>query len=139
MEVWTQHEETMEWGSYPVEHVEVVSDSDRCLVRFDDSEIVCSLTHKFYCNGEWVEAQDVEPGMVFSDHEVLALEPYPAGDVVLITVSDAHTYLTEGVLSHNKSPRPTPPVLSRHATSAATGYPAAATCCAAAYTATTAG
>ena len=100
----------MEWGSYPVEHVEIVSDSDRCLVRFDDSEIVCSLTHKFYCNGEWVEAQDVEPGMVFSDHEVLALEPYPAGDVVLITVSDAHTYLTEGVLSHNKSPRPTPPM-----------------------------
>jgi hypothetical protein len=25
----------MEWGSYPVEHVEIVSDSDRCLVRFD--------------------------------------------------------------------------------------------------------
>jgi len=110
MEVWTQHEETMGWGSYPVEHVEIVSDSDRCLVRFDDSEIVCSLTHKFYCNGEWVEAQDVEPGMVFSGQKVLALEPYPSGDVVLITVSDAHTYLTEGVLSHNKSPRPTPPL-----------------------------
>lgn len=100
----------MEWGSYPVEHVEIVSDSERCLVRFKDFEVVCSLTHKFYCNGEWVEAQDVEPGMVFSDQEVLALEPYPAGDVVLITVSDAHTYLTEGVLSHNKSPPPPPPL-----------------------------
>jgi hypothetical protein len=47
--------------------------------------------------------------MVFSGQKVLALEPYPSGEVVLITVSDAHTYLTEGVLSHNKSPIVTPP------------------------------
>lgn len=104
MMVRTQHEDTLEWGDYPVEYVEIIPDADRAMIRFDGIDFVCSLTHKFYHEGDWVEAQDLEPGMVLSDKEVLSVEPYCSGDVVMITVSDAHTYISEGILSHNKSP-----------------------------------
>ena len=35
-----------------------------------------------------------------------ATEDFENGDVVRITIKDAHTYICEGLLSHNKSPRP---------------------------------
>ena len=102
--VYTQHEDTLEWSNYPVEYVEIIPNQERIKVVFDDTEIVCSLTHKFYLNGSWVEAADIKEGDVLSDKEVIRVEPYESGAVVLITISEAHTYVSEGVLSHNKSP-----------------------------------
>ena len=58
-------------------------------------------------------------GDVVSDKKLTAIEKVEDGDVVHITVKDAHTYICEGLLSHNKrfapgygprGPRvPTPP------------------------------
>ena len=39
----TQHEDTLEWGDYPVSHVSIISNSERLKLIFDGSEIVCSL------------------------------------------------------------------------------------------------
>ena len=47
-------------------------------------------------------------GDVVSDNKLVAIESVEDGDVVHITVKDAHTYICEGLLSHNKSPRRDP-------------------------------
>ena len=45
-------------------------------------------------------------GDVVSDNKLVAIESVEDGDVVHITVKDAHTYICEGLLSHNKIGRP---------------------------------
>ncbi len=105
--VRTQHETTLEWGHHPVTRVAVVSDEPRLLVRFADLDFVCSHTHKFYSEeGGWVEARQLATGDEISGKEVLEVVQHDAGPVVSITVEDAHTYVCEGLLSHNKSPLP---------------------------------
>ena len=41
-------------------------------------------------------------GDVVSDKKLISIEKVEDGDVVHITVKDAHTYICEGLLSHNK-------------------------------------
>ena len=102
----TQHETTLAWGDHPVTHVSIVPDVPRLKIKFGDVEFVCSLDHKFFkAAGEWVTAKDVVLGDMLSGHTVRSLAQADVGDVVRITVDDAHTYICEGLLSHNKSPQ----------------------------------
>ena len=102
--VHTQHEDTLEWGDYPVEVVKIIPDQKRLSFVFDDGvELVCSLSHKFYLNNTWVEAKDIKVNDILTNKKVTEVKPYEDGDVVLITITDAHTYISEGILSHNKS------------------------------------
>ena len=70
-------------------------------LTFEGSEIICSLTHKFYVNDSWKEAQDMVIGDEVSDKKLVAIEDVEYGDVVHITIEDAHTYICEDLLSHN--------------------------------------
>jgi hypothetical protein len=102
--VHTQHEDTLKWGDYPVEAVKIIPDQKRLSFVFDDGvELVCSLSHKFYLNNTWVEAKDIKVNDILTNKKVTEVKPYENGDVVLITITDAHTYISEGILSHNKS------------------------------------
>ena len=89
-------------GEYEVEFVDIVKDVEKIKLSFEGSEIVCSLTHKFYINNSWKEAKDMVVGDKVSDKKLLSIENVEDGDVVHITVKDAHTYICEGLLSHNK-------------------------------------
>jgi hypothetical protein len=100
--VKTNHEKSLELGNYEVEYVNIVEDVEKIKLTFEDSEIVCSLTHKFYVNNDWKEADDMVIGDVVSDKKLTAIKKVEDGDVVHITVKDAHTYICEGLLSHNK-------------------------------------
>lgn len=108
MYVKTNHEVTLDLGTYMVTHVESVQDSPRVQIEFDHIDFVCSPTHKFYMDGEWVNAEDLEIGDMVGcgsdQHEVLGISDYPDGEVIKITVDEAHTYVCEGLLSHNKPP-----------------------------------
>ena len=104
--VKTYHEESFELGNYEVEHVDIINDVEKIKLTFDKSTIICSLSHKFYVGDSWKEAKDMIIGDVVSDNKLVAIESVEDGDVVHITVKDAHTYICEGLLSHNKSPRP---------------------------------
>ena len=108
--VKTYHEESFDLGSYEVEYVNIVEDVEKIKLTFEDSDIVCSLTHKFYVNNDWKEAKDMVIGDVVSNKKLISIEKVEDGDVVHITVKDAHTYICEGLLSHNKRmlPRPRP-------------------------------
>ena len=102
----TQHETTLAWGDHPVTHVSIVPNVPRLKIELGDVKFVCSLDHKFFkAAGEWVTAKDVVFGDMLSGHTVRSLTQADVGDVVRITVDDAHTYICEGLLSHNKSPQ----------------------------------
>ena len=114
--VKTNHEKSLELGNYEVEFVDIIKDVEKIKLTFEGSEIICSLTHKFYVDNTWKEAKDMVVGDVVSDKKLTAIEKVEDGDVVHITVKDAHTYICEGLLSHNKrfapgygpKPRPRP-------------------------------
>ena len=106
--VSTNHEIGFDLGDFEVEYVEIVKNIEKIKLIFDESEIICSLTHKFYVDNSWKEAKDMVIGDVVSDKKLTAIEKVEDGDVVHITVKDAHTYICEGLLSHNKRFRSPP-------------------------------
>ena len=103
MSVRTKHEKTMIWGDYKVLNSEIVK-SERIKLIFDHIEFVCSKTHKFYVKENWVSAEDIKVGDKVDNHLVVGFEEYSYGDVVKILIDDAHTYVCEDFLSHNKTP-----------------------------------
>ena len=98
----TNHEKDMKLGEYKVEYVNVLNNREKAKFIFEESEIVCSLTHKFYVDNDWKEAKDMKVGDEVSGQKLISIENVEDGDVVHITVEDAHTYICEGLLSHNK-------------------------------------
>ena len=89
-------------GEYKVEFVDIIKNVEKIKLFFEGSEIVCSLTHKFYVNNSWKEAKDMVVGDEVSGKKLLSTQSVEDGDVVHITIEDAHTYICEGLLSHNK-------------------------------------
>ena len=106
--LFTMHEKTQEFGAYPVEYVEEL-DQPKALVLFDDgSNMLVSHSHKFFMvDGEWKQVYQLEPGDTIkaapgaTDKKVVKLEPKGNGPVMKFTVKDAHTYISEGLISHN--------------------------------------
>jgi len=109
--VRTAHENTLEWGDHKVTHKDIVEDEVVSL-KFENSSIKCSPTHKVYLSNDskWVEVQDLKEGDVVKTEDsydtFVSLEKIDSGEVVVLTVEGAHTYIAEGILSHNKRPRP---------------------------------
>ena len=102
-------------GEYKIEFVDVIKNVEKIKLIFDESEIICSLTHKFFVNDSWKKAKDMIIGDEVSGKKLISIERVKDGDVIHITVEDAHTYICQGFLSHNKRPirntdpnRPTP-------------------------------
>ena len=110
--VHTMHETTFESGDYEVTHVSF-HEQPVYLVKFsDDHEIRCSASHKLYSEDKeaWVSIKELGSGERVSlyDGEVAFISAEYTGDekVVKITVEDAHTYICEGLFSHNKTLAP---------------------------------
>ena len=104
MLVYTQHETTKEWGEYPVTAVSF-ENANRWEVAIDDIKFVGSPNHRMLTEEGWIEIESLMPGDIITAHNKLAVvkyvKPHSFGEVVKITVADAHTYLTEGLVSHN--------------------------------------
>ena len=100
-------------GEYEVEFVDIIKDVEKIKLTFEGSEIICSLSHKFYVNDSWREAKDLAAGDEVSGKKLISKENVENGDVVFITIKDAHTYICEGLLSHNKSRAKNPEEIRR--------------------------
>jgi hypothetical protein len=113
--VLTQHEHTLEWGVYPVIYKEIIPQAKRVKVSFDDGEFIGSWDHKFFVSVDnWVTIKNLKAGDIVGGKVVKALEDFDEGPVVFLTIDNAHTYVCQNVLSHNKTPKPpkvTPPVV----------------------------
>jgi len=88
--VWTRHEETLRWGFYPVEAVEIADSDDVWKATVDGKTLRATGDHRVFV-GEWVMIRDI-PGA----DRVTGTLP-----IVKITVTGAHTYVSNGILSHN--------------------------------------
>lgn len=131
MKVKTYHENTMEYGDYIVSYVKTLI-CKRILLKFDHTDFICSESHKFYLHNTWIKAKDLKAGNIISGHELKEITDYDNGEVVKITVDDAHTYICEGLLSHNKTyptvtatPTATSPVATATPTATPTPTPTA--------------
>jgi hypothetical protein len=104
--VWTRHETTGVFGSYPITAVEIV-EQQRVKILFDDgTNMIVSDTHKFLMQDlEWrqvfqLSVGDTVKGLLV-DKTVVDMESIGVGPVVKITVDRAHTYVASGLISHN--------------------------------------
>lgn len=88
--VRTRHEETLRWGFYPVEAVEIADSDDVWKATVDGKDLRATGDHRVYV-GQWVMIRDL-PG---------AAKVAGTLAIVKITVTGAHTYVTNGILSHN--------------------------------------
>lgn len=107
--VWTQHEETLAWGAYPVLAAERHEDRERTLVRMADgrSLIVAALHRMYSVEHAWGFVRDVEPGETIlgpRPGQLAAIEPAERGPVISFTIGEARTLITEDLLSHNAKP-----------------------------------
>lgn len=103
--VRTQHENTLEWGDHPVVYKEIIPASKRLKVIFDSTEFIGSLDHKFFVAvDKWVKLKDLKIGDIVSGKVVKDIQEHEDGPVVYITVQNAHTYICQDLLSHNKTP-----------------------------------
>lgn len=90
--VRTQHEITFEWGNYEVLHVERVEDRPRSTYVSEGKTLIATPDHRIVQEGGlqvWTEIQH------------LFAQPFDRGPVMQITVAEAHTYVSNGILSHN--------------------------------------
>jgi hypothetical protein len=87
--VWTQHEKTMEWGAFSVTYAKVVADVVVHEVTIDGNKLVASWDHPVWVDSRWATMAELS-------------EVCGRADVMRITIDDAHTYISNGILSHNK-------------------------------------
>ena len=105
MFVRAMHEHTREWGAYEVTVVESADNEKVKIVFTDDSEVKCSANHRFFINEiDMIRAYDLTPGYKLGDREVKDVFYIGTGEVIHIEVDQAHTYVMEGLLSHNLKP-----------------------------------
>ncbi len=88
--VWTKHEITMEWGAYQISALSFINEP----VYQADGYPRATAAHRFWIDG-WVTMDQIG-------------EPAGIARVVKITVEDAHTYISAGILSHNVKEGETP-------------------------------
>lgn len=107
MWVWTRHELTMDWGAFQVEAVTIEQDQPRWLFHAGDRELCATPNHRLYVGGgRWLEINRFVDEMVWGDirRPFASVEQKDRGDVVRISIRDARTYVSEGLLSHNLKP-----------------------------------
>ena len=104
MEVLTRHETTDELGVWPVTAVSMAED-ERWIIKFDDGrEFIGTFNHRMLTPDGWLEINKMSAGQTVigsPNGDVVSAQPYDRGPVVKITVDQAHTYISQGLLSHN--------------------------------------
>jgi hypothetical protein len=105
-EIYTIHEKTGEWGTYLIESAEITI-QPVVRVKFGDKMVEVSESHKFLTSlGEYTEISNLGIGSLIETLEgpveISAIDKIGETEVVRIEVEDAHTYVVEGAISHNK-------------------------------------
>lgn len=105
--LYAMHEINLTFGAYAVSYAAILQ-QPKLLISFDGKDpILVSASHKFFTpHKTWAKASDLKVGDVVAgllgSHSILAIDPAGLGDVVKLTVEDAHTYIAAGLISHNK-------------------------------------
>lgn len=90
--MYTQHEDTLEWGNFEIEAIRIVPDQEVYTIELMGETLRATPDHRFYIDGKWQTIRE------------LGGVPDGTANVAKISVKDAHTYISAGVLSHNIKP-----------------------------------
>lgn len=106
--VWTLHEYTGKWGRFPVTYVKKTTQPKVSLGFRDGSNIIVSTTHKFMDSfGNWKRSHDLGVGDLIKgisgNQMITSIKEIGFGEVMIIEIGDAHTYISNGLVSHNKT------------------------------------
>lgn len=105
-EVYTKHQDTFEWGTYKVISVERYI-QPTVKVVIDEFQVEVSASHKFLTKElKFVSISDLLVGDLIETTKgakpILSIEPTGTKEVVKLEIEDAHTYVVENIISHNK-------------------------------------
>lgn len=95
------------YGYYKIIYHKIEYTNIKMLITFaDGSNIIVSNTHNFMlADGTWRQVFDFVGNEIikgiYEDKQVVSMENVGGGDVVVITVDRAETYISNGVISHN--------------------------------------
>lgn len=107
--VYTMHHITREYGNYRVSYAQR-DIQPRVKIRFSNGQtLICSESHTFYVgkeysvnDSEWIRASDLRDGMWITDkHYIKQIKSIGMGEVVKLHVDEAHSYIVDGIPSHN--------------------------------------
>ena len=109
----TLHEDTFVYGDFEVVHVKTVQQPKNIVTFTDGHNLTASDSHKFLMsNRTWKRVDALEAGDTVETAKgvnpngfktVAKIEAIGLGDVVKLSVDQAHTYISEGLVSHNKA------------------------------------
>jgi len=105
-QIYTIHEHTGEWGYYAIESAEPII-QPVVRVKFGEHSVDVSESHKFLTvDEEYVRISDLAVGDLIETLdglvEISSIESIGEAEVIKIEVEDAHTYVVERAISHNK-------------------------------------
>jgi hypothetical protein len=105
-EIYTIHEKTEEWGYYKISHAEIMI-QPIVKVVIGDKIVTVSESHKFLtADNVYVPIADIEIGReirtVTGTLPLISKDWIDSGEIVKIEVEEAHTYIIDGIISHNK-------------------------------------
>jgi hypothetical protein len=104
--LYAMHEHTREFGVYPVTAMDIEEQPMVNIVFTDKSTLSVSRSHKFLmATGNWQQVFELGKGSVIKgldfDKTIQTVDTIGLAPAVKITVADAHTYIADGLISHN--------------------------------------
>ena len=107
--LYTMHETTKEFGIFAVTDMTIITQPMMNIMFTDGTTLRVSKTHKFLmANGNWKQVFELfesGQGSVIKgleiDKTIQTIEHVGEGPAVKLTVEDAHTYISDGLVSHN--------------------------------------
>jgi len=104
--VYTMHEKNNEFGKFKVVAVEIENQPMVDIVFTDGTTISVSESHKFLMeSGIWQQVYQLGEGSIIKGFEInktiQSIVKLGISPAVKITVENAHTYIAEGLISHN--------------------------------------
>ncbi|WP_241758325.1 Hint domain-containing protein [Myxococcus landrumensis] len=109
MRVLTMHEHEADGGVFEVTRVSRHRAARCKLVMMDGRVLVVTPDHRWRTvERGWTRTDELRPGELidgFAPGRVARVEPTDAGDVMMVTVRFAMTYMVRGLLAHNLKPR----------------------------------
>ena len=105
--VYTMHETTKEFGFFKVLEATPITEEKLRISFTDETEIIVSDSHKFLmANDEWKRSYSLVEGDSIKgyveDKTIANIESIGVGTVIKFEIEDAHTYISNGLISHNK-------------------------------------
>lgn len=105
-QLFTIHETTKEWGLYEVTSAIVGNQPKIMLTLNDGTTITVSESHRFLVTDDkWEHTYNLKVGDTIKgidlDKTIEKIENVGIGEVIKLEVNDAHTYVSNGLISHN--------------------------------------